>query len=38
VVKKMPKWIPGKENGQPVRMSYQMPIHFRDQENMGIKL
>ncbi len=29
VVKTMPKWIPGKEKGQSVRCSYQMPINFR---------
>ena len=29
VVKKMPKWIPGRQNGQPVRVYYSLPIGFR---------
>jgi protein TonB len=29
VVEAMPKWVPGKENGKPVRMKYTMPINFR---------
>jgi protein TonB len=28
VVKSMPKWIPGKQNGQAVRVSYTVPINF----------
>ena len=28
VVKAMPKWIPGKQNGQTVRVSYTIPINF----------
>jgi len=28
VVKSMPKWIPGKQNGQPVRVSFTVPINF----------
>jgi len=28
VVKSMPKWIPGKQNGEPVRVSYTVPINF----------
>ena len=28
VVKAMPKWIPGKQGGQPVRVSYTVPINF----------
>lgn len=29
VVKSMPKWIPGKQNGQPVRVKYTFPVTFR---------
>ena len=29
VVKGMPRWIPGKKNGQPVRVSYTIPVSFR---------
>ena len=28
VVKSMPKWIPGKKNGQNVRVKYTLPIKF----------
>jgi protein TonB len=28
VVKLMPKWIPGKQNGEPVRVSFTAPINF----------
>lgn len=28
VVKSMPKWIPGKQNGRTVRVSYTVPISF----------
>jgi len=28
VIKKMPKWIPGKVNGKPVRSYYSQPIYF----------
>lgn len=28
VVKSMPKWIPGKQGGQPVRVSFTVPINF----------
>ncbi len=28
VVKSMPKWIPGKQNGEAVRVSYTVPINF----------
>jgi len=28
VVKSMPKWIPGKLNGNPVKVSYTVPINF----------
>ena len=29
VIKDMPKWKPGKMEGQPVRVSYQIPINFK---------
>ena len=29
VISKMPKWVPGNDNGQPVRVSYTVPINFR---------
>ncbi|MDE7426797.1 MAG: energy transducer TonB [Muribaculaceae bacterium] len=29
VVKKMPKWNPGRNNGQPVRVTYLLPINFQ---------
>ena len=29
VVKAMPNWIPGKNNGEPVRVSYVLPISFK---------
>lgn len=29
VVKAMPKWKPGTQRGEPVRVSYSMPINFR---------
>jgi len=29
VVKKMPKWIPGKQNGNPVYVYYSLPVVFR---------
>ena len=32
IVKTMPKWIPGKNNGQPVRVEYILPISFKLQQ------
>ena len=29
VVKSMPRWIPGKQNGQAVRVKYNVPVAFR---------
>lgn len=29
VVRSMPKWIPGKQNGQAVRVKYNVPVSFR---------
>ena len=31
VIKAMPAWTPGKQNGQPVNVSYTLPITFRQQ-------
>jgi protein TonB len=28
VIKAMPKWIPGKQSGQPVNVQYDLPIKF----------
>lgn len=28
VIKKMPKWTPGKQNGHPTRVYYMLPITF----------
>ena len=33
VVKAMPKWKPGMNEGKPVRVSYALPIHFRLDDN-----
>jgi protein TonB len=33
VVKKMPKWIPGRQNGNPVYVYYSLPVTFRLQNN-----
>ena len=38
VIKAMPKWKPGKQEGKPVRVSYMMPINFKlwdGQESKG---
>ncbi|GHT63920.1 cell envelope biogenesis protein TonB [Bacteroidia bacterium] len=32
-VKKMPKWIPGKQNGNPVSVYYNLPVVFRLQNS-----
>lgn len=29
VIKSMPKWIPGKQRGKPVRVQYHVPVNFR---------
>ena len=29
VISTMPKWIPGKQQGKPVRVTYTMPVNFR---------
>ena len=29
VLKSMPKWIPGRQNGSPVRVKYTVPVTFR---------
>lgn len=33
VIELMPKWIPGKQNGQPSKASFTLPITFRLEEN-----
>lgn len=32
LIKSMPKWIPGKHNGQNVRVRHQLPINFKIQQ------
>lgn len=32
LVKSMPKWQPGRNNGQPVKVTYTLPINFKLQE------
>lgn len=29
VVKQMPRWIPGKQRGKPVRVRYRLPVRYR---------
>jgi protein TonB len=29
IIKEMPKWTPGKQDGHPVRIQYTIPIHFK---------
>ena len=29
VIKAMPKWTPGRQGGQPVRVNYNVPVSFR---------
>lgn len=29
VLKQMPKWVPGKQKGEPVRVKYTVPVQFR---------
>jgi len=29
VINKMPKWIPGKQRGKPVNVSFSVPINFQ---------
>jgi TonB family protein len=37
LVKGMPKWEPGKMKGEPVRVSYLMPINFKLAEKLPKK-
>ena len=37
VISALPKWKPGKMNGEPVRVSYQIPINFKLQEKAPAK-
>lgn len=36
IVKKMPKWKPGKLNGDPVRSYFTLPINFRLQQKTSV--
>ena len=41
VLSLMPNWIPGRQNGQPVRVKYSLPITFRlmsDNESSNVKI
>ncbi len=29
VIKAMPKWVPGRNNGQPVKVTYTLPVSFK---------
>ncbi|HRR62720.1 MAG TPA: energy transducer TonB, partial [Paludibacteraceae bacterium] len=29
VIKSMPKWVPGKQRGKPVRVRFTLPINFK---------
>ncbi len=29
VIKAMPNWIPGRHNGQPVKVTYTLPVTFK---------
>ncbi len=29
VIKSMPKWVPGRNNGQPVKVTYTLPVTFK---------
>ena len=37
VIKSMPKWKPGKQKGQPVRVNFQMPFVFKLDESAASK-
>jgi len=37
VIKSMPKWKPGKQNGEPVRVNFQMPFVFKLDESTASK-
>lgn len=37
VIKSMPKWQPGKMKGEPVRVSYMMPINFKLNDDQPAK-
>ena len=36
VVEMMPKWIPGKQNGKPVRVQYNLPVTFELKEEESL--
>ena len=35
VVESLPKWIPGKQNGEAVRVRYQIPVFFNLEDNQN---
>jgi TonB family protein len=37
VVKEMPNWIPGKQNGKPVAVQYTLPVQFQLKEDTDSK-
>ena len=37
VIKSMPKWIPGKNKGKPIRMQYTIPVTFRLNHEEALK-
>ena len=37
VIKAMPKWKPGKQEGKPVRVSYMMPLNFKLEDGPSSK-
>jgi len=37
VISEMPKWIPGKQNGQNVKVYFTIPIMFKMSGNIGVK-
>lgn len=37
VVKAMPKWKPGKQKGEPVRVSYMLPVNFKLTDDIPTK-
>ncbi len=37
VVKAMPKWKPGKQKGEPVRVSYMLPVNFKLTDDIPMK-
>jgi hypothetical protein len=38
VVKMMPKWTPGKQDGKPVRVQFNLPVAFNIMEDMKVRV